>query len=75
MGQKIKELRKAKKLTQQKLAKKLGVSQGSIATWEQDKFDPNLLSCVSMADFFGVSLDELCCRGCVNESQNLQQST
>lgn len=62
IGHKIKELRKAKKLTQEQLALELGVSQGSVAVWEQEKFDPNLLSCVSMADFFNISLDELCCR-------------
>ena len=62
MGQKIKELRKSKKLSQKSLARKLSVTQGSIAAWELDKFYPNLFNCFVMADFFKVSLDELCCR-------------
>ena len=62
MGQKIKVLRKAKKLSQKSLAKKIGVTQGSIAAWELDNFYPNLFNCFVMADFFKVSLDELCCR-------------
>ena len=62
MGQKIKELRKAKKLSQKELAGKIGTTQSAINNWEQDKFYPNLFSCFVMADFFKVTLDELCCR-------------
>ena len=62
MGQKIKELRKAKKITQVEMAKKLGVFEGCITGWEQDRFYPTLFNCILLADYFGVSLDELCCR-------------
>lgn len=62
MGQKIRELRKAKSMTQICLASKIGVTQTSITLWETDKFEPSLFTCIALADFFGVSLDELCCR-------------
>ena len=62
MGQKIKELRKAKGLSRQKLANEIGVHQMSIAFWEKDKYFPTLLNCFCMATLFKVSLDELCCR-------------
>lgn len=73
MGQKIKQLRKVKKISQGKLAKKLSVTQGSVASWELDHFYPNLFNCIVMADFFGVSLDELCCREF--KGTNINEST
>jgi DNA-binding XRE family transcriptional regulator len=63
IGKKIKKLRKKNKYTQEKLAKKIGVSINSISFWELDKFEPTILNCISLADVFGVTLDELCCRG------------
>lgn len=63
IGKKIKKLRKKNKYTQGKLAKKIGVSINSISFWELDKFEPTILNCISLADVFGVTLDELCCRG------------
>ena len=60
MGEKIKELRKSKELRQDELAEKLGVSVTSIINWERNKFEPTIFNCVVMADFFGVTLDELC---------------
>lgn len=63
IGEKIKELREKNKYTQKKLAYKTGVSVNSISLWELDKFEPTILNCISLADVFGVTLDELCCRG------------
>lgn len=63
IGEKIKKLRKGRKWTQEKLADKMGVSINSISFWELDKFEPTILNCISLADVFGVTLDELCCRG------------
>ena len=62
LGEKIKELRKDKKITQRKLANKLCVSINTVCNWENNKFDPSLFNCIVMADVFGVSLDELCGR-------------
>lgn len=39
-GQEIKENRKAKGLTQEDLAKLIGVSRVTIARWETDKTEP-----------------------------------
>ena len=62
LGEKIKELRKDKKITRRKLANKLDVSLNTVYNWENNKFDPSLFNCIVMADAFGVSLDELCGR-------------
>jgi DNA-binding XRE family transcriptional regulator len=62
IGKKIKSLRKDRVLTQEELAEKIGVSAGSIFNWEKDQNEPTIFNCIVMADFFDVTLDELCCR-------------
>ncbi len=61
IGQKIKQLRKAHRFTQRKLADKLSVNHALISKWEHDKNEPHLYSLIGMADLFDVTLDELCC--------------
>lgn len=63
IGKKIKKLRKESGYKQKELAEKLGVAVNSISHWETDTFEPSILNCISLADIFGVTLDELCCRG------------
>lgn len=41
-GEKIKEARKAKKMTQKELAKKIDVAHNSISDWENDKSKPDM---------------------------------
>jgi transcriptional regulator with XRE-family HTH domain len=62
IGEKIKELRKEKGWTQRKLAEKISVHRNMIRCWETGKNEPSIFNCILMADVFGVSLDELCCR-------------
>lgn len=46
-------------LSQNELAQKIGTSHQNINRWERGEVLPNIDFCVKMADFFGVSLDEL----------------
>ena len=62
MGEKIKELRQAKGLSQNKLAETIGVDHSNVCHWETGRCEPSLFNCVLLADVFGISLDELCCR-------------
>lgn len=62
IGEKIKELRKAKGFTQMELAIVIGATPTQISWWEVGKFDPSLFNCIVLADVFQVTLDELCCR-------------
>lgn len=41
-GEKIKEARKAKKMTQKELAKKIDVAHNSVSDWENDKSKPDM---------------------------------
>ena len=62
VGEKIKELREGKKLTQKQLAEIIGSTPNNVCFWEIGKFEPAVFNCILLADVFGVTLDELCCR-------------
>lgn len=62
VGEKIKQLRENNGLSQLELSNIIGCYQHTISYWETDTGEPNLLNCILLADVFGVSLDELCCR-------------
>lgn len=55
----LKELRLKKKLSQEDLAKEIGVSQACIARWESGKQEPKFTYIIKLAIFFGVSSDYL----------------
>lgn len=46
-------------MSQEELAKTLGVNRMTICSWESGATEPNITSCFRLADLFGVSLDEL----------------
>lgn len=56
---KIKELRIERGLTKVQLAKELGVNKRTILRWENDMMSMSLKNAVKVAEFFGISLDEL----------------
>lgn len=55
----LKELRNEKKLTQEQLAEKLGVSRRTVSRWETGSNMPDLDILVEMADYYDVDLREL----------------
>ncbi len=55
----LKEQRKIKGITQVELAKETGIPQSTISAWEKGTNIPNVADCIKLADFYGVSLDEL----------------
>lgn len=60
---KIKDLRLERGLTKVQLAKELGVNKRTILRWEQDMMSMSLKNAVKVAEFFGISLDELVSEG------------
>ena len=62
IGERIKELRGEKGLTQQALARDIGVSQKAVDYWERGINEPKASYIVKLADYFGVSADFLLCR-------------
>ncbi|MBQ8995473.1 MAG: helix-turn-helix domain-containing protein [Oscillospiraceae bacterium] len=53
------QMRKIKKLTQEDLAEKVGVSRQAIAKWESGETSPDLEKSKLLAETLGVSLDDL----------------
>lgn len=59
LGNKIKELRKEKGVSQQMIAEYVGVSQKAIDYWEREINEPKASYIVRLADFFDCSADYL----------------
>ena len=59
IGEKIKELRKAQDVTQEKLADYLNISYQAVSKWENGLALPDITLLPQLANFFGVTVDEL----------------
>ena len=59
IGESLKYQREQNNLSQSELAKKTGLKQQMISWWEADKGLPNIEFCIKLADFYGITLDEL----------------
>ncbi len=59
LGEKIKNLRAEKNITQEKLAEELNVSRSAIAKWESHGGVPELSNLIMISKLFDVSLDYL----------------
>lgn len=57
IGQRIRALRRSKKLTQVQLAKIAGVSSPAVTEWEKDSYLPKAASLEAMANEFGVTTE------------------
>lgn len=58
-SQRLKQLRKEKKVTQEQLAKIIGVERSSIGKYESSNVTPSPDVLTRMSDYFGVSIDYL----------------
>ena len=59
IGNRIKELRKQRGITQEQLADRIGVSFQAVSKWENNISLPDIALVPSLASYFGVSMDEL----------------
>lgn len=59
IGSALKDQREQRGLSQSELAKKTGIKQQNISRWENDRNIPNVIDCINLADFYGISIDEL----------------
>ena len=59
LGEKIRKLRMAEKMTQAELAEACGVSFQAVQKWESDAYAPTLEKLALLSKRFSVSLDEL----------------
>lgn len=73
LGNRLKNLRKEKKLLQKELAIELNLSQETISLYESNKREPDYATLQKIADFFNVTTDYLLGRTDIRES--LSEST
>ncbi|CAI2619395.1 hypothetical protein AKUA1202_01480 [Apilactobacillus kunkeei] len=67
-GERIKEQRKIKNMTQEDVAKHLHVSRKTISSWENENSYPDIKSLVKISDLYQISLDTL-----LNEDSGLKE--
>ena len=58
LGQRIKELRIEKELSQMQLAKAVGVSQKAVDYWERNVNEPKSSYIIALVNIFEISFDE-----------------
>lgn len=59
IGKNIKSLRQNRGITQETLANHIGVAPQSISKWERSEGYPDITFLIPLAEYFGVTLDEL----------------
>ena len=59
IAEKLKELRKERRITQEDLAEVLDISRSKVSSWETSKRDMNITDAVNLANYYEISLDNL----------------
>ena len=59
MKNKLKVFRAMQNLTQEELAKELGVTRQTIIAIEKDKYDPSLILAFKIANFFKAQIEDI----------------
>ena len=59
LGERLREIRKSKNLTQAQLAEMIGVGKTTITGYEQNNREPNVLNMIKIAKVLDVSCGEL----------------
>ena len=58
-GEALRYQRENANLNLTQLAKAIGTSQQNVSRWEKNEVLPSIEFCVKLADFYGITLDEL----------------
>ena len=58
-GESLKEMRESKGYSQNALSKAIGISQPKISYYEKEQHAPPIDFCITLAKFYGCTLDEL----------------
>ena len=74
LGKTIARLRKSKGLTQAKFADMIHVTQGAISQWETGRTSPDVQQMFILADFFGITVEELTSGEIKTEQQTVSTS-
>jgi len=70
LGKQLKFIREQKGYSQAQIAESLGTTRQTISNWENDKTILDSASLIRLADFYQISLDELCGRKALSISKD-----
>ena len=73
LGETIKRLRRQRELTQEEVAAHLGISFQSISKWERGDGYPDITLLPALANYFGVTIDELMGRNELEQAQHYEE--
>lgn len=73
IGQNLKNFRKARNLTQEEVARHLGISFQSISKWERNDGYPDITMLPVLAHYYGVTIDELIGMNALESAQALEE--
>lgn len=65
-GDNLKQIRKHKKISQEELAEKLGVSRQSISKWETGENFPSMQNIMCLCDIFKCKINDLVHEDCID---------
>jgi len=71
LGKQLKKLRTQKGLTQKQLGEYLHISKSSVGMWESEQRDPDTDMLLTLADFYGVTVDYLLGRETTTSTQQI----
>ena len=71
IGDKLKKLRRNRDLTQEEVATHIGISYQAISKWERGDGYPDITMLPTLANYFGVSIDELIGMDEISSAQRL----
>lgn len=74
LAEKLKELRKNRNITQEKLAEELDVSRSKVSSWETNKRDMTITDAVNLANYYEISLDNLLNLNSLKEKEYIEIS-
>lgn len=75
IGEKIFELRKEKKLSQEEVAEKLNVTRQTVSKWETNQSTPDFDKIIPLCELFEISTDELLRGVKKDETENEKSET
>lgn len=74
IAEKLKGLRRERKITQEKLAEILDISRSKVSSWETNKRDMTITDLVNLADYYEISLDNLLSVKTINKKEYIEIS-
>ena len=74
IGEKLRDARNQKGLTQEEVADEIHVSRQTISNWENNRSYPDIISVIELSNLYSISLDDLL-KGDDAMMEHLQEST